>query len=162
MLWKKVRSSTGSTRSSMDSDLSSAETSLQRAKESAQTAQSDYAEETARIAGNTYRSTASGYIKTLYIKEGDKVNNGTKIADLYDDSVMKITVPFLSGEAAEINVGDEAAVISGGHRRADLRNRHGCQQHGGNTFRRTPRKERDGRGIKSRRTHDRHRGIRDR
>lgn len=96
---------------SMDSDLSSAETSLQRAKESAQTAQSDYAEETARIAGNTYRSTASGYIRTLYIKEGDKVNNGTKIADLYDDSVMKITVPFLSGEAAEINVGDEAAVI---------------------------------------------------
>lgn len=97
--------------SSMDSDLSSAETSLQRAKESAQTAQSDYAEETARIAGNTYRSTASGYIRTLYIKEGDKVNNGTKIADLYDDSVMKITVPFLSGEAADINVGDEAAVI---------------------------------------------------
>ena len=96
---------------SMDSDLSSAETSLQRAKESAQTAQSNYAEETARIAGNTYRSTASGYIKTLYIKEGDKVNNGTKIADLYDDSVMKITAPFLSGEAAEINVGDEAAVI---------------------------------------------------
>lgn len=96
--------------SSMDSDLSSAQTSLQRAKESAQTAQSDYAEETARIAGNTYRSTASGYIKTLYIKEGDKVNSGTKIADLYDDSVMKITVPFLSGEAAEINVGDEAAV----------------------------------------------------
>lgn len=96
--------------SSMDSDLSSAETSLQHAKESARTAQSDYAEETARIAGNTYRSTASGYIKTLYIKEGDKVNNGTKIADLYDDSVMKITVPFLSGEAAEINVGDEAAV----------------------------------------------------
>ena len=97
--------------SSIDSDLSSAQTSLQRAKESVQTAQSDYAEETARIAGNTYRSTASGYIKTLYIKEGDKVNNGTKIADLYDDSVMKITVPFLSGEAAEINVGDEAAVI---------------------------------------------------
>ncbi len=97
--------------SSMDSDLSSAQTSLQRAKESAQTAQSDYTEETARLAGNTYRSTASGYIKTLYIKEGDKVNSGTKIADLYDDSVMKITVPFLSGEAAEINVGDEAAVI---------------------------------------------------
>lgn len=97
--------------SSMDSDMSSAQTSLQRAKESAQTAQSDYAEETARIAGNTYRSTASGYIKTLYIKEGDKVNSGMKIADLYDDSAMKITVPFLSGEAAEINVGDEAAVI---------------------------------------------------
>lgn len=96
--------------SSIDSDLSSAQTSLQRAKESVQTAQSAYAGETARIAGNTYRSTASGYIKTLYIKEGDKVNSGTKIADLYDDSVMKITAPFLSGEAAEINVGDEAAV----------------------------------------------------
>ena len=45
--------------SSMDSDLNSAQTSLHRAKESAQTAQSDYDEETARIAGNTYRSTAS-------------------------------------------------------------------------------------------------------
>lgn len=98
--------------SSMDSDLSSAQTSLQRAKESAQTAQSDYAEETARIAGNTYRSTASGYIKTLYIKEGDKVNNGTKIADLYDDSVMKITVPFLSGEAA-VTLEDTGEQISG-------------------------------------------------
>ena len=96
--------------SSMDSDLSSAQTSLQRAKESADTAKSDYAEETARISGNTYRSTAAGYIKTLYIKEGDKVNNGTKIADLYDDSVMKLTVPFLSGEAAEIQTGDEAVV----------------------------------------------------
>lgn len=96
--------------SSMDSDLSSAQTSLVRAKESAATAQSDYAEETARIAGNTYRSTAAGYIKTLYVKEGDKVNNGTKIADLYDDSVMKLVVPFLSGEADEIKTGDEAAV----------------------------------------------------
>lgn len=96
--------------SSMDSDLSSAQTSLQRAKESVQTAQTDYAEETARISGNTYRSAGAGYIKTLYIHEGDKVNNGTKIADLYDDSVMKLTVPFLSGEAAEIQAGDEATV----------------------------------------------------
>jgi len=96
--------------SSMDTDLSSAETSLQRAKENLQTAQSDYSEAAAKIAGNTYLSTGSGYVKTLYIKEGDKVGNGTKIAEIYDDSVMKLTVPFLSAEADQIPLGSTAVV----------------------------------------------------
>ncbi|MBQ7797143.1 MAG: efflux RND transporter periplasmic adaptor subunit [Lachnospiraceae bacterium] len=96
--------------SSMDSDLSSAETSLLRAQENVQTAQEEYNEAVSALSGNTYKSTTTGYIKKLYVTEGDKVNNGTKIADIYDDSVMKITVPFLSAEAAMIGVGNEAII----------------------------------------------------
>lgn len=96
--------------SSMDSDLSSAETTLLRAQEKAADAKKDYNEAVNTISGNTYKSTATGYVKQLYISEGDKVGNGTKIADIYDDSIMKLTVPFLSLEAAEIEVGAEAII----------------------------------------------------
>lgn len=95
---------------SMDSELSSAETSLLRAKENEQTAREEYNEAVSLISGNTYKATATGYIKELYISEGDKVSNGTKIASIYDDSIMKITVPFLSGEADQIAVGSEAII----------------------------------------------------
>ena len=95
--------------SSMDSDLSSAETSLLRARESQQSAQEDY-NEAGTLSGNTYKASVSGYVKTLYIKEGDKVSNGTKLADIYDDSVMKLTVPFLSAEAEQIQVGSPAVL----------------------------------------------------
>lgn len=96
--------------SSMDSDLSFAETSLLRARESQQSAQEDYEEAAGTLSGNTYKVSVSGYVKTLYIKEGDKVSNGTKLADIYDDSVMKLTVPFLSAEAEQIPVGSQAVL----------------------------------------------------
>ncbi len=96
--------------SSMDTDLSSAETSLQRAKESLETAREDYDEAQNSLSGNTYKATGTGYLKTIYLKEGDKVGNGTKIADVYDDSIMKLSVPFLSAEADQIPVGGEAVL----------------------------------------------------
>lgn len=96
--------------SSMDRNLSTAQTSLQRAKENLATAQEDYQEAASKLPGGIYPSSGTGYIKILYIAEGDKVTNGTKLADLYDDSVMKLTVPFLSGEADSIPVGSEAVI----------------------------------------------------
>lgn len=96
--------------SSMDTDLSSAQTTLKRAQESEETAREDYEEALQKLSGNTYKSTGTGYIKTLYLEAGDKISNGTKIADLYDDSVMKLTVPFLTAEADQIAVGSEAVL----------------------------------------------------
>lgn len=95
---------------SMDSEVSSAENSLVRAQENLQTAKEEYSEAVGKVSGNTYKSTKTGYIKNLMISEGDKVSNGTKIAELYDDSIMKITLPFLSTEADQISVGSEAIV----------------------------------------------------
>ena len=97
--------------SSTESSLSSAETSLTRAQESLQSAQKDYNEAASELAGNTYKSTGAGYIRTLYVKAGDKVNNGAQIADIYDDSVMELRVPFLSAEADQIAVGSTALIM---------------------------------------------------
>lgn len=96
--------------SSMESEMSLAGNSLTRAQESYEIAKEDYNTALNDYSGNTYKSTESGYIKTLYIKEGDKIGNSTKIADIYDDKTMKIKLPFLSGEAAQITAGSAAVL----------------------------------------------------
>ncbi len=96
--------------SSMDRDMTSAQTSLTRAQENLQSAQEDYSEAAAKYSGNTYKSTESGYIRTLYIEAGDSVGNGTQIAEIYDDTTMKLKVPFLSAEASLMAVGQAATV----------------------------------------------------
>lgn len=96
--------------SSMESELTSANNSLTRAQENYEVALDDYNTAVSDYSGNTYKSTETGYIRTLYIKEGDKVSSNTKIADIYDDKVMKIKLPFLSGEAAMIGAGNIAVL----------------------------------------------------
>lgn len=97
--------------SSMESEVTSVNNSLSRAQENYQTALDDYNSALGDYSGNTYKSTESGYIKSLSIKEGDKVGNNTEIASIYDDKTMKIKLPFLSGEAAQITAG-QAAVLT--------------------------------------------------
>lgn len=96
--------------SSMESELKSAQNSLERAQTSYDLAVEDYNEAVNNYSGNTYKSTETGFIKTLYIKAGDKVSGNTKIADIYNDKQMKIRVPFLSGEAAVIGAGNQGVV----------------------------------------------------
>ena len=96
--------------SSMESQLTSSRNSLQRAQDSLADAQADYNEALGKFSGNTYKSTRSGYIRTLYIHAGDRVNGQTTVADVYDDKVMKLKVPFLSGDAAAIAPGTQCAV----------------------------------------------------
>lgn len=96
--------------SSMESELNSANSSLERAGNSREEALSDYNDALSDYSGNTYKAGETGYIKTIYIKEGDKISNGTKIADIYDDRLMKLKVPFLSGDAGVIGVGNGAVV----------------------------------------------------
>ena len=96
--------------SSMDSQLKAASNSLERSQNSYEEALADYNDALSDYSGNTYKATEAGYIKTLYIKEGDKISNGTKIADIYDDRVMKLKLPFLSVDAVGIGVGNEAVV----------------------------------------------------
>lgn len=94
--------------SSMESQITSANNSLERTQESYQNALSDYNTALSDYSGNTYKSTESGYIKTLSVKAGDKVSSNTEIAAIYDDQTMKIKVPFLSAEAAQIALGNGA------------------------------------------------------
>jgi len=96
--------------SSMESKLSSASNSLERARSSYDTAVSDYNEAVEKYSGNTYKATKSGYIKQLHIEAGDKVASNTQIADIYNDQIMKIKVPFLNMEAAAIAPGSPAVL----------------------------------------------------
>ena len=94
----------------IQNEIHSAQNSVERAQSSYNLAREEYNGILNDYSNNTYKSTETGYIKTLYVKAGDKVNSGTKLADIYDDQVMKIKVPFLSIDAAEISVGNEAMI----------------------------------------------------
>lgn len=92
-------------KSSMESSLTSAVNSLSRAQTTYDDAVEDYNQALSDYSGNVYRATETGYINELKISAGDRVSNGTNIATLYSDDVMKIRIPFLSGEAAAIGAG---------------------------------------------------------
>ena len=96
--------------SSMETQLKSATTSLENAQENYDDAVEDYNEAISKFSGNTYKSTRAGFIRTLYIEAGDKVSAQTQIADIYDDTVMKLKVPFLAEEAVTIPVGAQVTV----------------------------------------------------
>ncbi len=96
--------------SSMETELNSAQSSVERAQDSYILAAQDYEEALGDYSQNTYKSTETGYIKTLHVKAGDKVNANTQIADIYNDKVMKLRVPFLSVNAAGIGVGNQGVI----------------------------------------------------
>lgn len=96
--------------SSMETELSSAQSSVERAQDSYVLAAEDYQEALSDYSGNTYKSTETGYIKTLHVKAGDRVNANTQIADIYNDRVMKLRLPFLNTDAAGIGVGNQGVV----------------------------------------------------
>ena len=97
--------------SSINSKLSSANSSLERSENSYSRAVSNYDKASSDFSGNTVKSKYTGHIKSINISVGDQVSSNTEIAEIYDDSTMKLDVPFLSVEAAMIPVGTAATVI---------------------------------------------------
>ena len=64
-----------------------------------------------RTYGDQYpTSDISGKVKSVSVSEGDTVNNGMEIATIYDDSRMKIRLPFNDYDASSVNVGSDALV----------------------------------------------------
>ena len=95
---------------SVDSKVSLANSSLERSQKKYDSASEDYSKMTAKLSGNTYKSTATGYIKSLKVKAGQKISANTEIAELYNDSVMEAAIPFLSTDAQQIAVGSTATL----------------------------------------------------
>lgn len=94
--------------SSKETQLTSAQNSLTRAESDLTYAQNNYNKASSKYSGNTVKATRSGYIKKLYIEEGDTISGSTQLADIYNDQAMKIKIPFLSGEAKFIGAGNDA------------------------------------------------------
>ena len=75
--------------------------SVQKALNNLQTARTNYN-------NLTIRSDYTGIITEVLVKEGDSVNDGTKLARIEDTSRLKIQLPFNEADAGGIRAGDTA------------------------------------------------------
>jgi len=91
-------------------DSSDAQNSIENANISYQRSQMDYDKAQKNYNDLTIKAPFSGTVRNLYVRVGDTVSQGTKIADMYDDSVLTLTVPFNDVDAQNILVGDSAIV----------------------------------------------------
>lgn len=91
-------------------DSSDAQNSIENADISYQRSQLDYNKASENYSKLTVKSTIAGTVKNLYVKRGDNVSQGTKIADIYDDSSLSLTVTFNDADAQNITRGMAATV----------------------------------------------------
>ena len=91
-------------------DSSDAQTSIENSDISYERSQIEYDKAVENYNDLTVRSDISGVIKTLYVKKGDSVAQGTKIADIYDDSSLILTLTFNDTDASTFYVGQAADV----------------------------------------------------
>ncbi len=91
-------------------DASDAQTTIENSDISYERSQMEYDKALENYNDLTVRSDISGVIKTLYVKKGDSVNAGAKIADVYDDSSLILTLTFNDADASTFYVGQQATV----------------------------------------------------
>lgn len=91
-------------------DASDAQNTIENADISYQRSQLDYEKAAKNYSDLNIKSTISGVVKNLYVKSGDSVNAGTKIADIYDDSYLILTLTFNDADAQNIYIGQSADV----------------------------------------------------
>jgi HlyD family secretion protein len=119
----------------LDSKIETAQTTVTRAEENydkakdnyekaltkQQEAEADYKEAAAEYGNTDVTSEISGIVKTLFVKEGDPLQKGSQIAELYDNKSMLLVIPFnaaevdqsLVGETAEVTIEDSFETIQG-------------------------------------------------
>ncbi len=95
-------------------DSSDAESSIESANIAVERSNNNYNDALDAQNDLTIKSTVSGVIKKLYIKKGDSVNAGAQIADIYDDSVLLLTIPFNDADRSSLFVGASATVSIAG------------------------------------------------
>lgn len=88
--------------------------SIQSAQNAVAKAKNTYNEAVNSMNDLNVKSTYNGKVSRVYVKNGDNVQNGASIADVYDDSKMKIQLPFNENDADSIFVGDSAKLTVAG------------------------------------------------
>lgn len=91
-------------------DSSDAQNSIENADISHQRSQMDYDKAVNNYSNLTVVTDVAGIVKNLYVKKGTSVNSGTKIADIYDDSYLILTVTFNDTDARNFYAGQTAQV----------------------------------------------------
>ncbi len=91
-------------------DSSDLENTLEKARLNLEKSQLSYDQTMDELSKLHVRSTYSGTITDLYVKVGDSVGNGTKIADIIDMRTMVLTVPFNDMDSSGISPGATAQI----------------------------------------------------
>ncbi len=89
-------------------DSKDIEKNIQSAEISLQKTQNSYNETVKSKNDLNVKSDISGAVTKVNVKKGDNVNNGTVIAEVNDNSRLKIKIPFNSNDADYISVGNKA------------------------------------------------------
>lgn len=95
-------------------DKTEAQNTIERAKLSLQKSQNSYQEAQESLSDLSVQSDVGGSVTEVYVKVGDQVQQGTKIADVRDNSVMELKVPFNAADAEAIAVGSTANITMDG------------------------------------------------
>ncbi len=95
-------------------DSSSAENSIERSEASYEQQVISYNNKLKQhnrdIANRSVLAPVSGYISELYVKNGDRVSAGTKLAEIKNSDYLTVRVPFLSQNAKNIYLNQSATV----------------------------------------------------
>lgn len=91
-------------------DSSDAQSSIKRANTDVEKAQLSYEQSAKTLENLTITAPTSGMIQTLYIKNGDSVQNGAKIADIINSDQMTLTIDFNAADASALYAGAWAEV----------------------------------------------------
>ncbi|MDF2942507.1 MAG: secretion protein HlyD family protein [Herbinix sp.] len=108
----------------LDNKMDTAETAVERAEknyekatksyndaiENHQKAQADYEEASKDYGNANIEATETGIVKTLYVEEGDTIQKGAQIAEIYDNSSMLLVIPFPASEVDNSLLGKKAVV----------------------------------------------------
>ena len=88
--------------SSAKREIGNASSSVIQARDAYNNAKYEYEKLVSDYENRTFKAPYSGYLRTLSIKAGDTISNGTSIGTIVNDSVMSLKVPFLSVDAKHI------------------------------------------------------------
>ena len=94
------------TEKSMKNSVTKALANVDSANRTLQTAQND-------LNNLTIKANGTGTIKEVLVQVGDSVVDGSKLASFYDDSSLKIQIPFNEADAAAIGTGAAATLTVG-------------------------------------------------
>ena len=91
-------------------DTENVENSIERAKNSLESAKMSYDDALEQVENLNVSANCSGVITQVYIKAGDSVGKGAKIADVVDDSEMILKIPFNANDADNLYAGQSITV----------------------------------------------------
>ncbi|MDR0569671.1 MAG: efflux RND transporter periplasmic adaptor subunit [Clostridiales Family XIII bacterium] len=92
-------------------DSSEIENTVERANLSLEKSQLSYGRTQESYEALTVTAPEDGRVAEIYVKEGDNVSNGGKVAKLIDDASFKARVPFSVPDAASLYLGQGVEVV---------------------------------------------------